>query len=280
MLRTLSYKLKNASDHLLGRVMKHMQPSFLIIGVQKGGTSALYGYLVQHPLIVPSKIKEIQFFNNKNNYVKGNKWYEAHFPLKIKVKPNSITFEATPDYIFASRSPERIFQYNPKIKLLIILRDPVERAYSQWNMFRSYINSKEFYPLAEKNSFEDVVASELQTIKNSSELRGKMNYIRRGIYIEQIERYIQFFPRNQIYILENEAFRKNTIFYLNEILDFLEMPSFDWNSSYLISGMVPLNVGNYQSLNISGETLKLLADFYKPYNDRLFKFLGKNYDWK
>jgi len=254
-----------------------LEPNFLIIGVQKGGTTSLYQYLSSHPLIDPSKKKEIHFFDQDSNFMKGYSWYNKHFPLKPLGNKETITFEATPAYIYFPFCPERIWHYNPKMKLILILRDPVERAFSQWNMFRNFQNSIKFNHLSEKRSFDEVVAIEIGLIKQGSivALPEQHNYVRRGIFIEQIERYLQYFPRDQIFIAESTAFRANKSIILSEITEFLGLPPYEWERVRAQTK----NTGKYTELKMSTGARRLLADFYRPYNEKLFKFLGKRYDW-
>ena len=103
------------------------KPNFLIIGAQRCGTTSLYNYLIQHPQIVPSSKKEVHFFDL--NFHLGQSWYEKHFP---EVSDNILTGEASPYYIFHPLCPKRIFDYDPSVKLIVILRNPIDRAYSHY----------------------------------------------------------------------------------------------------------------------------------------------------
>src|SRR5437660_11101224 len=112
-------------------------PDFLIIGTQKGGTTSLYNYLIEHPGIGPAYTKEIHFFNL--NFSRGPAWYRAQFPSRLTryyaeyiQKTPYITGEASPYYLFHPQAPMRAARYVPKVKLLAILRNPVDRAYSQY----------------------------------------------------------------------------------------------------------------------------------------------------
>lgn len=106
-------------------------PDFIIIGVQKGGTTSLYKYLELHSLICPSLTKEVHFFNDRYNK-KPLIWYKAFMPISLSKKQK--VYEATPSYIFHPEVADRIYKRFPKIKILIILRNPIERAYSHYQM--------------------------------------------------------------------------------------------------------------------------------------------------
>src|SRR5262245_3882775 len=113
-------------------------PNFIIIGTQKGGTSSLYRYLMQHPLIKPSFMKDVHYFDL--HFAEGDNWYRARFPLSLykyylkQVKKQEIiTGEASPYYLPHPHVPKRAAALVPQAKLIILLRNPVERAYSHYN---------------------------------------------------------------------------------------------------------------------------------------------------
>src|SRR5690242_8679107 len=102
-------------------------PHFLIIGAQRCGTTSLFEYLANHPEIVPPSVKKIHFFDSE--YEKGEAWYRARFPV---LENGFITGEATPYYLFHPRVPKRVRNWNPNVKLIVLLRNPVDRAYSHF----------------------------------------------------------------------------------------------------------------------------------------------------
>lgn len=105
-------------------------PNFLIIGAQKSGTTSLFNYINENANnFIPPKSKELYFFSER--YSKGMPWYRAHFPFKIK--ESYLTGEATPDYLYYHKSAKRVYENYPNIKFIILLRNPVDRAYSQYN---------------------------------------------------------------------------------------------------------------------------------------------------
>ncbi|MDJ0953309.1 MAG: sulfotransferase domain-containing protein, partial [Acidimicrobiia bacterium] len=112
-------------------------PTFVILGGQRCGTSSLYKYLGQHPEIAPSLRKEIEYFTI--DYGNGELWYRAHFPLALRrlisrlFGRSLVTFEATPDYLFDPRAPERLQRLLPEARLIVLLREPVSRAFSHYH---------------------------------------------------------------------------------------------------------------------------------------------------
>lgn len=188
-------------------------PDFLIIGAQRCGTSSLYKHLGAHPQIVPSLRKETRYFSI--DYHRGLSWYRAHFPMAAALQPiewirgAARTFEATPDYLFDPRSPVRIRDTIPDALFVILLRDPVERAYSHWQ----HMCRLGFEPLP----FPEAVAAEPERITTELQAlrRGvahparnalRFSYLARGCYAEQLSRWFDVFPREQFLIIAAEEF--------------------------------------------------------------------------
>ena len=146
------------------------QPNFIIIGAGKSGTSSLYEYICSHPQVISSLKKELRFFNYKPNFDRGINWYLSHFPPVPKGK-NLITGEATPGY-FGSNVQVPIYNSFPNIKLIAILRNPVDRAFSQYNHWvRNGI---------ERRSFQEAVTAEIEKLEKVFDyLCARQNVIRK-----------------------------------------------------------------------------------------------------
>jgi hypothetical protein len=274
-------KKKIRKSHKRGRptiMFEHLKPDFLIIGAQKAGTSSLAKYLSYHPYIIPANFKEVNFFYLDVNFNKGYDWYHDHFPLIDEVGKDVLAFEATPDYIYYPYCAERIYQYNPRIKLIVVLRNPIERAYSAWNMFRSRKERKIKLHHGEYRTFHDAIMDEMRIrkIKGSSYNMLEPSYLRRGLYFTQLQRYLKLFPISQIHIADYSVLKHNCRQFLGEIINFLGIPSYNCDISKL---QKKVNVGHYVNKSIPDKMLNLLSDFYKPHNERLFKLLGKRFDW-
>jgi hypothetical protein len=123
-------------------------PNFLIIGAQKSGTTSLYKYVAQHPQVVPAYKKEIYFFNTPQRYGRGLPYYRAHFPTKWAMRrppQPRLTGEASPEYLFHPLAAERVQAAVPHAKFLVLLRNPVLRAYSHYqHMVRSGQETRTF----------------------------------------------------------------------------------------------------------------------------------------
>jgi hypothetical protein len=239
--------------------------------VEKAGTTALHQYLGMHPQIVKRK-KEPRFFDF--HYARGLAWYHSHFPLPHTMRGGKVTFEATPDYLFFPWVPERILRYDPHIKMIAILRNPIERALSAWNMprLRDYPNLRTFDAMAREEMAR-------LTAGDSSPRIDDFRFVERGLYYEQFVRYFALFPREQILILENAAMKRDTVGTLEKVIAFLRLPEFDWDAEPKFAE--PYNVGAYAyAASMHPDTRAQLVEFYRPYNEKLYQLLGVDYGWE
>lgn len=187
---------------------------FIICGTQKGGTSALDAYLREHPQICMAKNKEVHFFDNeevfKNSKVDYSLYHAAFNPLPH----HKVVGEATPIYMYWYDAPRRMYEYNPHLKLIVILRNPIERAFSHWNMERSRN--------AETLSFWEAIINENERCREALPYQHRVySYVDRGFYLEQLRRLWTFFPVEQVLILRNEELRNSFRLTLNKVFRFL-----------------------------------------------------------
>lgn len=301
--------LKGYSKALLNRLRLgliragyHSRPRFLIIGAQKAGTTALYYYLSEHPNLIPSSEKEIEFFTpelyddwpehpyhlilcsrtgthfcDPQTYRKAAAWYHSHFPLPHELGRHRMTYEATPEYLYYPEATERIFKYDPKIKLIVLLRDPVERAFSAWSMYCSF-GEGDYRPLIyaprrETRGFDESVRDELNEIQ-SCKTTLEPGYVRRGLYYEQLLRYFKFFQYEQLLILDSYELKGNTSGVVEQTINFLGLPEYRHQGEW-----PPIHVGRYEKTQIPSATVRLLREFYKPYNEKLYQLLDHDFGW-
>lgn len=173
---------------LLGRFGS--RPNFLIIGVQKGGTTSLYSYLAAHPRVSPALGKEVHYFDF--HYGCGERWYRAHFVPQAWSDVRGLqTGEASPEYLFCPAAPQRVAAFDPGMKLIVMLRNPVERAYSQYQMSRR--RGSETLSFAEALALEPerLEAERRRLGAVAAHARGKSHrhhsYQSRGYYAEQLK---------------------------------------------------------------------------------------------
>ncbi len=186
---------------------------FIVAGAQKSGTTALHYFLSKHPEIALPDKQEMHFFDDEQIFSEPVDYdlLHRHFP---PVAGSTIAGECTPNYIYWRPAIERIWNYNPKIKLLILLRNPVDRAFSHWNMQRS----KGREPL----DFLDAVNEEKRRTAQPLSLESRrFAYVDRGFYSAQLERVFTFFRREQTKTIKFEDFRDKNHETLNSIFHFL-----------------------------------------------------------
>ena len=199
----------------------------IIAGTVKGGTTSLDAYLRSHPQIGMSKIKEARFFDNDDHFKNGEPSYQQYHQMFADVWLRKLLGETTPNYMYVPAALQRIHAYNPAIKIIVILRNPVDRAYSHWNMQRQLDK--------ETRGFSEAIRQELAQGIQIPSGSGGSNYIRRGLYTEQLERIWKFFQRERTMILKNEDLRKNHFDTLNNVYRFLGVgqqkyiPLKEWN---------------------------------------------------
>ncbi len=268
-----------------GRVL----PDFIIIGAAKSGTTSLYSHISDHPAVVPCVTDDPYFLGTKEvhyfdySFDRGRDWYRSHFPLERARKEFArehgrpfLTGEASPSYISHLWAPGRIRRMLPGVKLVAILRDPVERAYSHFEMSR-------------REGVEDLESFEEATEREEERLRpeiarmaadpqyyswnfGCWSYLARSRYAEQVERWLELFPREQLLFLKAE--------------DLFTRPEELLDSVHLFLGLSPHRLGELPKLNTAEyetmppETRARLVDYFRPHNERLYELIGIDFGWE
>ena len=267
-------KIKNVvlKRHVYGLTSPlRVLPDFIVIGAVRSGTTSLYHYLGQHPIIVKSAYDELGYFDS--NYELGLNWYKSLFPSvfqKRKIEKRFgkfMTYEVTPFYIYNEKVPRRIHKILPDIKLIVILRNPVDRAYSNYFLGN------------QKEKFEDVIKKERETIEKIDRSNKEEYYkfvhtsmLARGFYAEQLEKWYKVFHKEQILIIKSEELATETNKILNDIFHFLGL------EKYNIQDSSKKNKINYEPMK--KETRKDLIEFFKPYNKILYSLVERDFGWE
>ena len=209
--------------------------NFLIAGAQKSGTTTLHAYLKQHSEIGMATKKEVHFFNQEHLFKKGGDYsfYHSFFDFSLEQKMRG---EVTPAYMYSRDAPRRIWEYNPKMKIIIILRNPIDRAYSHWNMEKNRG--------AEELSFREALEQEesrSRLVLPSQDYRH--SYIDRGYYVSQIREMWRLFSRKQVLVLNYDALCNDYVQVLVAIYDFLGVSNN--RDSYQYNGDKVLHKGCY-----------------------------------
>ncbi len=255
-------------------------PDFLIIGAQRAGTTSLYKYLAQHPAVGPVVLtKGAHYFDT--NYDKGLDWYRAFFPtrwrrarVERRLGVKMLTGEGSPYYIFHPLVPRRVAETLPGVKLLLMLRDPVERSYSHYQ----HESARGF----EQLSFEGAIDREQERLEgereqmiadpryNSFEYQHH-SYLARGRYIEQILTWREHFPSEQLLILKMEGFFSDPEKGFARVIEFLGLPS--WRPA----AFDRYNARRYTQMD--PDTRRRLVEHFAEPNRELERYLGVELGW-
>lgn len=272
---------------------ERLRPTFLIVGAQKSGTTAMFRYLAGHPEIVAPEQKELNFFMCPSVVALGYDYYHTHFPVKTAENTGKRTFEASPNYLVSAEAPRRMWDYDPNLKLIILLRDPVKRAHSAWSMYQRFFRKKpDWYfewmlrcdasvdrgrylvrPPTFGESYRADIEQEMEAIAAARPIEAP--FLRHGCYEEQVRAYLDVFPREQVYIESAERFRAETAQVLAELLVFLGLSPHQWRDDEL----QPVFTGDYTTAPPE-DCVELLTSFYRARNQQLFALLGKEFPWK
>ena len=192
--------------------MAERLPDFLVLGTQKGGTTTLQQLLIQHPGVYLAPGKEVHYFSK--HWEQPTSWYASHY---TGAAPQQRCGDITPFYLFHPQAPQRIHGLLPKAQLIVLLRDPVERALSQY--FHSVRLGFETLPL------EDALAAEKRRL-SSGKLQHlqEHSYVSRSRYLEQLDRYLELFSTQQLLVLQSEAFFTDPATTWRQIEVFLHLP--------------------------------------------------------
>lgn len=253
-------------------------PDFVIIGGKKCGTTFLYNLLSRHPYVAPATEKEVHYFDTR--FDRGDDWYRSHFPAPVEKEGRRvITGEASPFYLYHPHAARRAATTVPRAKLIALLRDPVARAYSDYHhkarrgheplTFEQAIDAEEDRLRGEK---EKMLADEAYRSRNFR----AYSYLSRGVYMDQLMVWREFFDADQMLILKSEDLFEDTPGALKRVTDFLDLPA--WATTDLPTTPETRNEGGY-SARLSLATRERLRDYFEPHNQRLYEYLGTDFGW-
>ena len=270
--RFLRYKFRLATSPL------RALPNFIIAGTEKGGTSLFFQTLGHHRQVRTSMIKEVSFFGKADleKPFRDRLCYARYFPLKYQLRQIAkrlddrvITGEASPGYLYSTEAAQRIKNMVPDVKIIVLLRDPIDRAYSKY--FHAQRKG------VETLSFADAVR--LEMTQRNFEVRDrvdreerKRDYLGFGLYCEQLERYFKLFDRKQIHIVQSEFSLSNFSSVYGDILKFLDI-QFDPSQ---ILPRVPKKQYPKMDKKVFGE----LKEFFSRPNKNLYDLLGVDFGWQ
>jgi len=245
-------------------------PGAMIIGAMKSGTSSLHYYLTQQPQVIAPLRKEVHYFDL--NFERGESWYRANFGREGQ---RGVNIDSSPYYLFHPLVPQRAHALVPNAKLIVLLRDPVRRAYSHYWHERDKGR--------ESLAFEDAIAAEPDRIDRDHErlARGEIersaahqyfSYLARSRYAEQLERWLQFYPREQLLILRFEDLARDPLPLTNESLAHIGLPPLG------SAKLEPRNTRKYPPIDPA--TAERLRDYFVPHDAALAQVLGRPVGWQ
>jgi sulfotransferase family protein len=255
-----------------------MEPSFILIGAQRSGTTSLFRALTAHPQLAPPTFRKgVNYFDL--NYYRGGQWYRAHFPVAEIARRRAgrqgppVAFEASGYYLYHPQAMERLGHDMPAVRLIAMLRDPVERAFSahKHELARGY----------EREGFERALALEDERLAGEVEriradpgyesfAHRHHSYRHRGQYAEQLERVYEFFPRAQVHVIDSADYFRQPALEYRRLLAFLGLRPFE--PAFAAANARP-------GPPMPGSCRRMLEEHFQPHDERLAKLLGRQPSW-
>lgn len=259
-------------------------PDFVIIGAKRGGSTSLYNYVLDHPAVVPTfpgrqHVKGAHYYDTR--YARGLTWYRSHFPLQAgghhlarpALNP-AMCGEASPYYLFHPLAAQRLAHDFPQVKVIAVLRDPVERAYSHFK--------ERTHHGGETLSFEEALAAEPDRLRGEAERivaepgyvsteHENHSYVAQGRYLDMLPRWFEFFPRDQIHIAVSEDFYADPNRSVNEVWKFLGLPPHQLRNQTRYNYL--------PSAGMAAQTRQRLTESLADHHRELADLLGRPLPW-
>jgi hypothetical protein len=270
MIRKIIFEKNKITSHF------RELPNFLVLGNTFCGKTLLYNYLIQHKLVIENLKEETAFFNVY--FEKGVNWYKANFPSALYKKSFKKTYGKIPKVgetinLPYQEIPKRVHELMPNSKIIIILRNPIDRAYAshKWLVDAGM----------EKHSFENAIKQKVDRRSKTNEsltenkiegLETVSSYLYRSIYFYDIKNWAKFFPMKNMMFVKSEDLFKDPLSTVNKTLEFLGLEKLD--------GIESKYNNENNNISISNEFRNELNEFFKPYNQKLYEYVGKDFGWK
>jgi hypothetical protein len=261
-------------------------PDYLIIGAHRAGTTSLAAFLNQHPCIAENfprlqRVKGVRYFDE--NFYRSLAWYRSHFPTQVhrdyrrrRYGAPCMAGDASPYYLFHPAAAARAARVVPEAKLIVLLRNPIDRAYSHWNRERR--DGTE--PL---ERFEDAIAAEPARLEGEVErilsdqryysyAHENFSYISQGLYVEPLRKWLQYYPREQVHVEITERLSSDPQDVYERVLRFLGLPPVGLGDAARRNTIPP-------SQPLGSATRRELVGLIAPHNRRLQDYLGIDLGW-
>lgn len=250
-------------------------PNFIIIGAPKTGTTSLFRYLERHPKVHMPYKKEIRFFGL--NFARGLRWYRSFFPrVRQLAQTGSQTRESSPAMLAHPLAAQRVQSVLPKIKLIAMLRDPVERAFSEYKMnLNSGLETSGFAEAIEQD--EKRIAAIKQRLRAGEAQAGfdymNYGYLYKGLYAQHLRPWFDRFDPGQIMLIRSENFFTDPAKIYAETLDFLGL------GQHALNEYQAYNPSHLDDLELPGPLRERLAAYFAPHNQELAELTGRDFGW-
>jgi hypothetical protein len=283
-------------NYIRNGIIHNLKVDFLIVGAQKAGTHALYNMLNSSKNIYGGLTKETDFFLSTARYRKGYDFYHSFFYNRELIFKKHLNFEASVGYMYYRQAIPRMYKYNPKIKLVIILRDPIARCYSAYNMLKDiYLHTKEktikyylsnldfpaqqdgisFLNQVSFPEFKDQILKEIKIFNQKGIQYTEPGIVFKSIYSIQIKNLLKYFPKEQLFFIESDDLKYSPQESIKKLSAFLNIKDIDISDSTINKDHFK---GNYGP-TMDSEVKDMLKDFFKPYNQELYQLIEKKFDW-
>lgn len=257
---------------------KQQLPKSIIIGVRKGGTRALLEMLNLHPQVAAAQ-SEVHFFNLEENYHKGLDWYKQQMPVAHHTQ---ITVEKTPGYFSSLKAPERIYTMDRSVKLLLIVRDPVERLVSDYTQILH--NRK-----AQHKPYQTL---EQILTRSGQELNTRYKAVQRSLYALHLARWLEFFPRTQIHVVDGGGLIREPLSEMRHVESFLGLEPYLGPDNFYFNqtkGFYCLQARGHQHCldqskgrphpTVDELLLEQLCTYFSEHNENFFAMVGRAFNW-
>jgi hypothetical protein len=260
-------------------------PDFFILGPEKTGTSSMYASIKEHPDIFAPERKELHFFDNFANYKKGMGWYNDFF-----IGQSGVKFEATPNYfahpVARSRMRRKSIGGSKPVKFVIILRDPFDRFSSHFCHFRRYNHIvsqrpekiKEFSEGPNKRTFSSDWKGEKRDLEAILQAKNREHLFSCGEYITHLKNWYALFGEKNFLLVDYKELVLDYNLVCNNIFDFVGVPPFEVKK-YNMNTDIHWEEESGLEINITDAQETAIRDYYRPYNEALFEYIGKDLGW-
>ncbi|KAJ8301417.1 hypothetical protein KUTeg_020404 [Tegillarca granosa] len=258
---------------------KQRLPGAIIIGMSKAGTRALNDYLTLNPNIKGTK-REVHFFERDKNYSKGYEWYKGQLAYS---EEGQLTIERTPRYVVSDNVPERIYRMNSSIKILVIVKEPLTRAISE------YVHN-----CAESAKYRRKTFEQYSIISETGEVNTNYKPISKSVYFKYMPKWYRYFPQDQIFVVDGDNMITNPLQEINKVERFLGFtPQISEKNIYFntTKGFYCMRARHIDSPKclaknkgrphpvIRPDVVKKLHQYFRPLNEKFFLQIGKRFDW-